>query len=273
MKQSQKLKPLCAALILGAWVSLAAVPSGAEVMGGGSPFDARIQTALYSPENVYRVQSVVGRSSLIQLGQGETVNGDTGLIVSGDPGAWTIGVNQAGNLVAIKPMSDQDPDTNLIINTNRRVYVLELRLAQRVADMTYLLRFRYPEPPKKPTAGRNLNADPCAGTFQNRRYQKRGDMELSPSEAWDNGMLTCFRFSSAMPRPVVYRVLPDGTETLTNWHQVHNIVVVHGISDEYRFRLSRQVLAVRTRHQGGGFYNYDGTTTGEVREVKHATEQ
>ncbi|EPP0042020.1 conjugal transfer protein, partial [Pseudomonas aeruginosa] len=91
MKQSQKLKPLCAALILGAWVSLAAVPSGAEVMGGGSPFDARIQTALYSPENVYRVQSVVGRSSLIQLGQGETVNGDTGLIVSGDPGAWTIG--------------------------------------------------------------------------------------------------------------------------------------------------------------------------------------
>ncbi|MFO7012752.1 TrbG/VirB9 family P-type conjugative transfer protein, partial [Pseudomonas aeruginosa] len=82
-----------------------------------------------------------------------------------------------------------------------------------------------------------------------------------------------FRFSTAMPRPVVYRVLPDGTETLANWHQVHNIVVVHGISDEYRFRLNRQVLAVRTRHQGGGFYNYDGTTTGEVREVKNATAQ
>ncbi|MGS4870034.1 hypothetical protein, partial [Acinetobacter baumannii] len=77
----KQLKPLCAA-ILGAWVSFAGLPAGAEVMGGGSPFDARIQTALYSPENVYRVQSVVGRSSLIQLGQGETVNGDTGLIVS-----------------------------------------------------------------------------------------------------------------------------------------------------------------------------------------------
>ncbi|WP_034069986.1 TrbG/VirB9 family P-type conjugative transfer protein [Pseudomonas aeruginosa] len=244
----------------------------AEVMGGGSPFDARIQTALYTPENVYRVQSVVGRASIIQLGHGETVNGETGLIVSGDPSAWNIGANQAGNLVAIKPVSDQDPNTNLIINTNRHVYVLELKLAQRVADMTYLLRFRYPEPPKKPKAARN-DANPCEGAIQNRRYQKRGDLALSPSEGWDNGMLTCFRFNSAAPRPVVYRVLPDGTETVTNWHQVHDIMVVHGVSDEFRFRLNRQVLAVRTRHQGGGFYNYNGTTTGEVREVKRATEQ
>nr|WP_258230405.1 TrbG/VirB9 family P-type conjugative transfer protein [Pseudomonas protegens] len=242
-------------------------------MGGGSAFDARIQTAFYTPENVFRVQAMVGRSTLVQLQPGETVNSEAGLIVSGDPAAWSIGVNQVGNMVAIKPTTDQEPDTNLIINTNRRVYVLELKVARRVADMTYLLRFQYPEPPKKAIATRNPNVNPCAGAVQNRRYQKRGDVALSPIEGWDNGTFTCLRFASNVPRPVVYQVLPDGTERLTNGHQVDNIMVVHGVSDEYRLRLNQQVLAIRTQHQGGAQYNYNGTTTGEVREVKHESEQ
>lgn len=251
--------------------------SHAETTGHGSRLDKRIQTAMYSPDNVYRINAVVGRTSVVKLEPGETINDQSGLMATGDPDAWTIGPNKAGDAVAIKPKTDQNPDTNLIINTNRRTYALELMLTKAVSAMTYLLRFDYPQPPKvgeSPFKGRNLNQDPCsvsAGTSgrENRNYQKRGDMVLSPSQVWDNGTFTCMRFPTNAPRPVIYEVLPDGTETLVNLHNVNDIVVLHGVSSEYRLRLNRLVLAIRTTVNNTGFYNYNGTTTGDIREVKN----
>lgn len=241
---------------------------GAEIMGNGSYLDPRIQTAIYNPDDVYRVQATIGRTSLVQLPLDESVNSEQGLMATGDPGAWALGVNGSGNLIAIKPTTTDEPNSNLIISTNRRTYVLELKLVSRVADSTYLLRFQYPEK-KAPVAPRTYNANPCSGAVQNRAYQKRGDMALSPSEVWDNGTFTCLRFAANTPRPVIYQMLPDGTETLTNSRTVDNIMVVHGVSAEFRLRLNDQVLGLRTRQVGNSF-NYSGTTTGQFREVKRA---
>jgi type IV secretion system protein VirB9 len=240
----------------------------AEKMGEGSYLDRRVQTAFYTPDNVFRIHAFVGRSSLIQFPANETINEPSGLMVSGDKDAWEIGVNQAGNLVAIKPKDDRDPNTNLIISTNRHTYLLELKLVNQVADMTYALRFTYPDPPKKPVVARDFNPDPCPGPINT--FQVRGDESIAPTEGWDNGTFTCFRFVTNAPRPVVYQVLPDGTETLANVRNVQNIMVVHGVSQLFRFRLNTLIMEAKTRQQVGGFYNYNGTTTGEIREVKHA---
>jgi len=240
----------------------------AEQMGEGSFQDRRVQTAFYTPDNVFRIQAVVGRTSLVQFPAHETVNEDSGLIVTGDPTAWSIGANKAGNIVAIKPTTDEEPNTNLIINTNRHTYLLELKLVKQVADMTYSLRFTYPEPPKKPVANREFNPDPCPGPIDT--FQVRGDEAIAPSEGWANGTFTCFRFVTNAPRPVVYQVQPDGTEKLANVRNVQNIMVVHGVSQLFRFRMNNLVMEARNRQQVGGFYNYNGTTTGEIREVKHA---
>ncbi|WP_274533245.1 TrbG/VirB9 family P-type conjugative transfer protein [Photorhabdus temperata] len=162
-----------------------------------------------------------------------------------------------------------EPDTNFIINTDKRTYVLELKLVKDVSQTTYLLRFNYPKPPKigdSPFVGRNLNQNPCSGR-ENRRYEKKGDLILSPSEVWDNGTFTCMRFLTNAPRPVVYEVLPDGTETLVNFHNVNDILVIHSVSSMFKLRLNKLVLAVRTSVNNTGFYNYNGTTTGEVRET------
>lgn len=253
-----------AALLLSVSVQQAT----AEVMGQGSYHDRRVQTAYYTPDNVFRIQAVVGRTSLVQFPANETVYEDSGLIVTGDPAAWSIGANKAGNIVAIKPTTEDEPNTNLIINTNRHTYLLELKLVKQVADMTYALRFTYPDPPKKSVASRNFNPDPCPGPINT--FQVRGDKAISPTEGWDNGTFTCFRFVTNAPRPVVYQVLPDGTERLANVRNEQNIMVVHGVSQLFRFRLNSLVMEARTRQQVGGFYNYNGTTTGEIREVKHA---
>lgn len=237
----------------------------AENMGVASLQDKRVQTAIYSADNVFRLQAMVGRSSLIQFPANETVNDDAGLITSGDPAAWTLGVNKAGNMVAIKPSSDQDPDTNLIINTNKRTYLLELKLVKKVADMTYALRFVLPEPPKV-VAKVDAPANPCNG-LENRTWQSRGNKDLAPSEVWDNGTFTCFRFATNKPRPVLYQVMPDGLETLVSSRNEQNVLVAHGVSTQWRLRLNGQVLEFKTELQPTS-YNFKGTTTGEVRTLK-----
>ncbi|WP_411566856.1 TrbG/VirB9 family P-type conjugative transfer protein (plasmid) [Pseudomonas orientalis] len=239
-------------------------------MGSGSLLDRRVQTAVYSPDQVYRIQAGIGRSSLVQFPANETVNETSGLIVSGDPTAWTIGANKAGNIVAIKPSTDLEPNTNLMINTNKRTYLLELKLVKRPEDMTYALRFTFPEPPKPIAPARNTPVNPCAGPIQNGPYQRRGEMSISPSEGWDNGMLTCFRFATNAPRPVLYQVLADGTETLADTHNEQNVLVVHGVSQLFRFRLNGMVLEAKPKHVVSTGYNFNGTTTGEIRELKHA---
>lgn len=245
----------------------------AESLGDGSNLDRRVQTAIYSPDQVYRIQAAVGRGSLIQFPATETVNEDSGLIATGDPSAWSIGANKAGNLVAIKPITDQEPNTNLIINTNRHTYLLELKLVKRTDETTYALRWIYPEPPKKEVAAvSRRDLDPCSGPVQNNQYQRRGDKVIAPSEGWDNGLLTCFRFTGNGPRPVLYQVLPDGTETLADMHNEQNIVVVHGVGQLFRFRLNKLLVEARPVNAVGVGYNFNGTTTGEVRELKHAQE-
>lgn len=243
----------------------------AETYGRGTQLDRRIQTATYSPDNVFRINASVGRATIVQFDDGETIRRDSGIMAMGDPSAWEVGPNKSGDAVTIKPKTDQEPDTNFIIKTNKRTYVLELKLVKDISKTTYLLRFNYPKPPEpgeSPFVGRDLNKNPCSGN-QNRRYEKKGDLVISPSEVWDNGTFTCMRFPTNAARPVVYEVLPDGTETLVNSHTENDILVIHSVSSMYKLRLNKLVLAVRTSVNNSGYYNYNGTTTGEVREVKN----
>jgi type IV secretion system protein VirB9 len=238
----------------------------AEAVGHGSDLDRRIQTAVYSADNVFRINAFIGRTSVVKLEAGETIRDKDGLMVMGDPNAWDIGPNKSGDMVAIKPKTDQDPNTNFIVNTNKRTYVFELKLVKNVSSMTYLLRFDYPKPPETPFRGRSINLDPCSGRA-NRLYDKKGDMSISPTEVWDNGTFTCMRFPTNAPRPVIYQVLPDGRESVINFHTDNDIVVIHGVSAEFMLRLNNLVLAIRSRVSNTGYYNYNGTTNGEIREV------
>lgn len=244
---------------------LAQAPAYAEDMGTSSLLDRRIQTAVYNPDQVYRLQTAIGRSSLIQFPVGETVNDPQGLMASGDPAAWELGVNEAGSQIVIKPMTDKDPDTNWIISTNKHTYLIELKLMKKAADATYVLRFLLPELPKT-TARIDEPVNPCKG-LENRSWQMRGSKDLAPSEVWDNGTFTCFRFATNKPRPALYQVLPDGTETVVSTHNEQNVLVAHTVSSFYRLRLNKQVLEFKTQLQPTA-YNFKGTTTGETRSLK-----
>lgn len=257
------------ALIAVALSCLSAI-THAAITPVGSGKDSRIQRVTYDPDNVIVLRTQVGKSTLIQFGAGENILSEDGAIGFGDKAAWKINPNDAGNSIFIKP-SEISPETNLQVITNKRTYAFSLVTAKQDRDVTWILRFDYPEDKKpglNPFNGKNLNVNPCSGGNQNSNYEKWGDQELAPSAMWDNGRFTCLRFPSSTDLPVVYVKLADGTEVMTNIHFVNDIMVVHEVSKEFRLRLGNQVLGIATVGVIPQAFNHDGTTTGEQREIK-----
>lgn len=263
-----KKSKICFALALTCAVVSSAVQ--AEVGGHGSRYDRRIQSVMYNPDQVYRINTFVGRATMLELSPNETIKSIDGSFASGDSKAWDMGINGAGNKISFKPIAEQ-PDTNLIISTNIRTYVFELVTSKSYSQMTYLLRFNYPAPkkvPDTPFTGVNFNVNPCSGSYENTKYFGYGDKSLKPIKVWDNGRFTCFQFDTSKDLPQVSIKRSDGNEYLANGHMVNDIYVVRETSPEFRIRQDGQVLGVVNKAPKSMGYNYYGTTTGDMLEVK-----
>lgn len=259
------MKRLFLPLCLGFYV----IPSFSAVLPAPSNYDRRIQTVVYNPDDVVRIKTKVGISTLIQLEQGEQANDpNNGGFGIGDSNAWKIAIR--GNNIFIKP-TEKNPNTNVTLVTNKRTYIFSLELTN--ATPSYMVRFVYPKPKEKPKLPNYLLAQqnkPCNDSFgyKNYRYMKWGDNIIAPYEAWDDGRFTCFRFSGSVELPVIYKKLSDGTEVLTNSHLEGDVVVVHEVTKEYRFRLGEKVLGVKSSINPASFFNYKGTSTKNEREIK-----
>lgn len=85
----------------------------------------------YSPGGLYQVYAAVGQVTDIMLQEGETLS-DTGAVAAGDTVRWVIGEASSGTgstrrtHILVKP-TDPQLKTNLVINTDRRTYHVEIR--------------------------------------------------------------------------------------------------------------------------------------------------
>lgn len=254
---------------LTALASLAVVPITASALAipKGSLQDARIQTVTYSPDNVVLIRSRIGEAVLVQLEADERVAGESALIGAGDTGAWKLNVK--GNNIIFKPSAPRAA-TNLLVTTNKRTYAFSLVMAGKKQKSTYILRFRYPdsvseknrlEAEKQAKAIdrlRKLGKLPAA--VNNTNYWAYGDKDLAPTAAYDNGRFTFLSFDNGREQPVIYKVMPDGSETLVNTHQQGETVVIHETVKKLHLRLGKQVLAIENRgYNAHGTYNRTGT--------------
>ncbi|MBN3856773.1 TrbG/VirB9 family P-type conjugative transfer protein [Paraburkholderia sp. Ac-20340] len=108
---------------------------------GGDP---HVQCATYDANQSYRVATEAGRAVFIQFEPGEKVI-DHGAGI-GDTKAWSLGMTDSGAL--LKPRAQQ-PETNFLIVTNRRVYAISLADATAAQPATWVLRFDYPDTREK----------------------------------------------------------------------------------------------------------------------------
>lgn len=251
------------------WVlaAMLSATASAEVIPTGSARDGRIQTVVYSPNDVVRIRARIGSAVLVQLEDGERLTGDeTTTLGMGDAEAWKL--NARGNNIVFKPKA-VSPDTNMIITTSKkRTYVFDLSTSapkgKKAQATTYVLRFVYPDTAadkaraearkharaleKLKQAGRRPNAK------HNYDYWGRGDKALAPTAAYDNGRFTYFSFDNGRELPLIYKVMDDGTEALLNSHIDGDTVVIHETAKRYVLRLGKSVLGLENRG-----YNEKGT--------------
>lgn len=239
--------------------------------------DNRIQYFNYSPDDVFVINTKIGRSSLIQFEDGEIINDDGGLGM-GEAQAWSLGVK--ANNIFFKP-KQQMPDTNMIVVTNKRTYAFELKTAD--TNITYVARFKYPEPElkgvseqgRKPTQLYIRATDNEKGekvfidSRINVHYFKKGDIKIAPTNMWDDNLFTYLKYDNADDLPTVYKLMPDGSETLVNTHTKDNVLVVHEVTQTLRLRLGRSVVDLHNANKQPTTFNHKGTSQDNlIRTVK-----
>lgn len=255
--------------------------ANALVIPQGSKLDPRIQTATYNPSQVYHVKAAVGKAVLVQFEDGEVLDEASGLLGMGDSQAWNLAVK--GNNILFKPLV-KNPDTNLIVNTNKRTYVFQLSVEEKSSQAdTYVLRFFYPdtaqakqhaELAKQQQAQAILDGEHVYAARKNKNYWGYGTKTLAPTAMYDDGRFTYLEFKNNRDLPSIYKVMSDGTESLVNFHVKGYTVVVHELAKTFILRLGNDVLGIENRGFEDGYFNHTGTTSDNtVRLVKPAGEK
>ena len=257
---------MIAGLLLGLGCTVASAAPGG---------DARIRVEQYDPNRVVKIYTAVGNPTLIQFEDDEQIVGTPkGMIGMGDAKAWSVGPK--GSNIMLKPKAVR-PDTKLLVVTTKRTYAFEISSVTKKSKVepTLIVRFDYPdtrakaalaEARKQGIVGARLAQ--IAGkegttATRNRSFMKRGDNQLAPSEVEDDGRFTYMRFDSTSELPVVYKLLPDGAEALTNFHfdPDTGTMVIQETAAHFILRYGKAVLAIRNDgFNPDGKLNLSGTT-------------
>lgn len=255
-----KTLALTTALTLAATGALGAPPSTEPAAAAPIQF-------LFEPRGVYPLVTAPGRITDIALEPGEQLVA-ANAIAAGDTARWVIGDTSSGEgesrrvHILVKP-TGATLSTNLVINTNRRTYFLELRASPR-AFVTQV-SWRYPSsssipvvaaaPAKTPAPG------PIVGPTANFDYRIEGRGRPRPEAVWDDGQRTYFAFKAASglaALPPLFRVGRDAKRSeLINYRVEGRTLVVDGLVDQVEFRLGRgrgaeRVRITRSVRLGGG---------------------
>ncbi|MGY4395304.1 P-type conjugative transfer protein TrbG [Sphingomonas sp. UYAg733] len=109
---------------------VAAATDAARISARPAGWQGATQLFVYAPGGLYQVYAAVGQVTDIVLQEGETLS-DTGAVAAGDTVRWVIGEAASGTGTArrthilVKP-TDPGLRTNLVINTDKRTYHVEL---------------------------------------------------------------------------------------------------------------------------------------------------
>jgi type IV secretion system protein VirB9 len=170
----------------------------------------------FSDGALYQVYATPGEVSDIVLQDGEQLTG-AGPVAAGDTARWVIGNTESGSgatkrvHILIKPTA-QNLKTNLVINTDRRTYHLELR----ATPATYMasVAWKYPADPvvasPAPPAAPPV---PPAIEGVNFDYRIKGDRPIwRPVRVYDDGRQTVIEFPAAVAQAEMPPLSVDGPD-------------------------------------------------------------
>lgn len=222
-----------------------------------------VQVYPFADGALYQVYAAPGEITDIALEVGEQLVG-SGPVAAGDTVRWVIGDTESGTgptkrvHILVKP-TRPDLMTNLIINTDRRTYHLELRSAAK----TYMASVSWAYPGDQLIALRRQNAAadaaaPVAAGVDinalNFRYRIEGDNPAwRPLRAFDDGRQVFIVFPRGIGQgemPPLWVIGAEGGAELVNYRVQGNHMIVDRLFAAAELRLGsehqKKVRIVRT---------------------------
>ncbi len=247
---------------------IAAATQAARVEPRSYGWQGASQLFSYAPGGLYQVYAAVGQVTDIMLQEGETLS-DTGAVAAGDTVRWVIGEASSGTgptrrtHILVKP-TDPGLKTNLVINTDRRTYHIEIRST----SATYMASVGWSYPQDELIAVRARSAaanqvtatqvqvgiDPARLDFA---YRLSGDTPpWRPVQVFDDGAKTYLLFPANIAQtelPPLFLLGEKNKAELVNYRVSGRYIVVDRLFAvaELRLGTSKQqiVRIVRTRGQ------------------------
>ena len=203
-----------------------------------------IQIYPWSEGALYQVYAAPGQITDIALEPGEKLTG-TGPIAAGDTTRWIIGDTTSGSgasvrtHVLVKP-TRPDISTNLVISTDRRSYMIELRASEE----TWMPAVSWDYPQSWVTR-RAIAAQPTipAKSARNYRYglQIPGDSPpWRPVSVFDDGRHVYVVFPQGIVQgemPPIFVLGSDGEPQITNSRVHQNVLIVDRLFAAAELRL------------------------------------
>jgi len=211
-------------------VRVAAANRAARIQPTRAGYINAVQVYPFSDGALYQVYAAPGEITDIALEAGEQLVG-SGPVAAGDTVRWVIGNTESGSgpsrrvHILLKP-TQPDIMTNLVINTDRRTYHLELRSAPK----TYMasVSWAYAEDQLIALHAQNAVAEaaaPVASSVDinalNFRYSVEGDNPAwRPLRAFDDGRQVFIEFPGGIAQgemPPLWVIGPAGEGQLVNY--------------------------------------------------------
>jgi len=223
-------------------------------------FRNAIQRYTWSEGALYQVYTKLGQVTDIALQEGEQLVGP-GPVAAGDTLRWMIGDTLSGSgdeqrvHILVKP-TRPGIATNLVINTDRRTYHIELRANPKVYMAS--VSWTYPEDALialRRTQAQAERAAPVADGFDiealNFDYRISGDKpEWRPVRAFDDGQRTLVAFPPAIAQgemPPFFVVGEGGDAELVNYRVKGRYLIVDRLFRNAELRLGAGRRQVRVK--------------------------
>ncbi|MBP2428550.1 MULTISPECIES: P-type conjugative transfer protein TrbG [Bradyrhizobium] len=214
------------------------------------------QIYAYSPGALYQIYAAPGQITDVALEEGEQLTG-SGPIAAGDTVRWVVGDTESGSgdtrrvHILVKP-TRASIETNLIVNTDRRTYLIELRSRERPYMPS--VAWYYPETARERSRSVALRPPLPDPGQRISRYAIEGDRPpWRPLAAYDDGRKVYVEFPKGIVQgemPPLFVIGPDGKTELVNYRAYGNVLIVDRLFGAAELRLGserqQKVRIVRT---------------------------
>jgi P-type conjugative transfer protein TrbG len=202
-----------------------------------------VQVFPYSPGALYQVYVAPGQITDIALEPGEQLTG-SGPVAAGDTVRWIIGDTESGDgdsrrvHLLVKPTRPAI-ETNLVVNTDRRTYLIELRAHER----PYMPSVAWFYPESRSRSMRAAPPTPALPEIAQRRYRYSIDGDKPPwrpANAYDDGRKVYIEFSPGIAQgemPPLFIIGPDGKPEIVNYRTYGNVLIVDRLFAAAELRL------------------------------------